>query len=95
VDDAFGCGLGQAAHGVAERSGCLFGILGFNGGLKLFDKVLDAGLDRTVSKASLLGLTGGFKHILVDDRHSGFLTETEQIRNIGYLLKSRKHRYGR
>ena len=95
MDDAFGCGLGQAAHGVAERSRCFFGVLGFNGGLELFDKVLDAGLDRTVSKASLLGLTGGFEHIFVHDGHSRFLNETEQIRNIGYLLKSRKHQYGR
>jgi hypothetical protein len=94
VDDTFGCGLRQAAYRVTERSGCLFSVLGFNGGLEFFDKVLYAGLDRTVSKASLLGLTGGFKYVLVHDGHSRFLNETEQMRNTPYLLKSRKHQDG-
>ena len=77
MHDAFGCGFRQAAEGVAERGGCLFGVLGLNGALELFDKVFHAGLHGTVSKASLLGLTGGFKYILVNDRHDVFPNETE------------------
>ena len=77
MDDAFGCGFRQAAYGLAKRTGCLFGVLGFNGALELLDKILHAGLHRTVSKASFLGLTGGFKHILVHDRHCAFPNETE------------------
>jgi len=77
MHDAFGCGFRQAAEGVAERAGCLFGVLGFNSALELLDEILHAGLHRTVSKASLFGLTGGFKHILVHDRHGAFPNETE------------------
>jgi hypothetical protein len=79
MDDAFGGSFRQAAYGLPERAGCLFGVLGFNSALELLDKVLHAGLYRTVSKASLLGLAGGFKHIFVDNGHDVFLNKTEHV----------------
>ena len=94
VYDAFGSGFCQASSGFAEHAGCVLGLVGLHGGLQLFDKILDAGLHGTISEASFLSLTGGFKYIFMNDGHRVFLNESEPIRTIATLSKSRKLRHG-
>ena len=94
VDDAFGSGFCQASSGFAEHAGCLLGLVGLHGGLQLLDKILDAGLHGTISETTFLPLTGGFKYIFMNDGHRVILTESDQIRTIATLSKSRKPRHG-
>ena len=94
VDDALGSRFRQASRRFAEHAGCLLGLVGLHGGLKLLDKILDAGLHGTISEATFLPLTGGFKYIFMNDGHRVFLNKSGQIRTIATLSKSRKLQRG-